>query len=183
MKPFLLYTFNFLLLTLVSCATMTPEQWRQLPDKTFYFDRFIYSKGYMKNRKAFNFMKETQTEKIFQSLEASFGIRINRDAYQDFLSNEELSLIKREGFPVKDTYTWQVTSPNKNSIRLLREEEVIEDGMVAYRYKLEIISKGQVLKKFEGEEEEEWETMKQLLKEIKKAKLPGAAAPAGMDYI
>jgi len=141
-------------ITASSCATWSTKDWQKLEDRTFVFQKFNYYNKLENKDRAFTFMKKFQIRKVLDKLEDKYSIRINTEAYDEFIKAGKSERIEAHGILFDNEFTWEEKEKAKNRIEF--EYAKFEDpndprGINIERtYKLLIIADGKIRKRYEG---------------------------------
>ena len=108
------------LLSSLSCARMTKEDYDSIRGRSFCFNGFLYHRRMIDNQKAFRYMKGFPVNRVLKIMEHRYGITIDSSAYDIFMSVNDENRLTTSGILSTLNYSWQ----GKTSCRDIIELEI-----------------------------------------------------------
>lgn len=145
-----LVSIVMLLFLISSCSAWNIKEWENIQDRNFYFQKFTYYEKGIKNKKAFEEMKNFPVDKILKIIIHKYNINVDTSEYEDFLLYENTSKIEPAG--ILSPYIWENNSKNTNTIELeFRKELTSKLDYTLLRYYIFLKTNGKTRAEFMGQ--------------------------------
>ncbi len=129
----------------LSCTTWSSSQWRELENKTFYFNKFSYYIKGGDRKTAFDFMKTFPVKDMFLLIEKKYSISVDMSEFSGFLDGRKEDEIKVFGVILPERFTWESGLRHQQTIDFEYENRFIEDTTdVERRFSLTLKTAGKI---------------------------------------
>jgi hypothetical protein len=101
-----------------ACTTLNTKNLADLKQKTFYLQKFSYSKRGLSNKTALEIMSKFPTEQILKILSNKYDINIDSSEFENVLLSGSNSELQTKGLLVPIEFIWENKNKHANAIEI-----------------------------------------------------------------